>query len=403
MPATDKPRAFLFMPYIPFPVDRGTYQRVYHLFVELAKSFEIDLACLQEDPSRGMEPFAAHTRRRLAIPFANAPWQKLLPDRLLNPLPTTVQHWQVEGVADALSEFIEGQDYDRVIFIDLVLWPYIKALFPNHPSIVMDRSRVDWLFQTEELNTLSLNLRERLLRKENLRKIARLELEAYEAVAGMIVCGWDDRDFLNGKLGRSDKIFVLANGYNEVFFDAAQHPRQLTDAPSILFCGALDYSPNVDAIDWFADAIWPIIHREMPEAAWRIIGKSPDARSVRWGQLEGVDLVGEVPDVRPHYQSCWAQIVPLRIGGGTRLKIVESLGMRCPVVSTTLGAQGLDLPPEEAILLADSPQSFADAVVGVLRDADLRQSLELGGLEVVKKNYRWEQLGRKLSTYMKKL
>jgi glycosyltransferase involved in cell wall biosynthesis len=398
-----KPRAFLFMPYIPFPVDRGTYQRVYHLFVELAKSYDIDLACLQEDPERDMAPFEAHTQRRLAIPFKNAPWQKLFPDRLLNPLPTTVAHWQVDGVAQALSEFVAGQDYERVIFIDLVLWPYMKELFPEHPHIVMDRSRVDWLFQTEELNTLPLSFRERLLRKENLRKIAKLEREAYAATAGMIVCGWDDRDFLQAKLGESEKIFVLANGFNEVFFDAAQHPRQLTAAPSFLFCGALDYSPNVDAINWFAEAIWPLVHQAMPEAVWRIIGKSPDARSEAWGRLDGVDLVGEVPDVRPYYQSSWAQVVPLRIGGGTRLKIVESLGMRCPVVSTTLGAQGLDLPPEEAILLADDPQSFADALVRVLRDTDLRARLEVKGLEVVQANYRWEQLGQKLTTYMQSL
>jgi glycosyltransferase involved in cell wall biosynthesis len=267
----------------------------------------------------------------------------------------------------------------------------------------MDRSRVDWLFQTEELNTLKLNLRERLLRKENLRKIARLEREAYDAIAGMIVCGWDDRDFLQGKLGRTEKVFVLANGYNEVFFDSAEHPRQLTEAPSFLFCGALDYSPNVDGIDWFADEIWPLIHLEMPEAVWRIIGKSPDARSVRWGQLDGVDLVGEVPDVRPYYQSCWAQVVPLRIGGGTRLKIVESLGMQCPVVSTTLGAQGLDLPPGEAILLADEPQDFADGLIRLLRDADLRKGLEEKGLDVVQQNYRWEQLGQKLTEYMETL
>ncbi|MGZ0655017.1 glycosyltransferase family 4 protein [Coraliomargarita sp. W4R72] len=400
---SDKPRAFLFMPYIPFPVDRGTYQRVYHLFVELAKSYDVDLACLQEDPERDMQPFVPLTQRRLAIPFKNAPWQKLFPDRLLNPLPTTVEHWQVDGVSEALREFVAGQNYDRVIFIDLVLWPYIKELFPEHPNLVMDRSRVDWLFQTEELNTLPLTLRERLLRKENLRKIAKLEREAYAAVSGMIVCGWDDRDFLQKKLGESEKVFVLANGFNEVFFDANEHPRKLTEVPTFLFCGALDYSPNVDAINWFADEIWPLIHQVMPEIIWRIIGKSPDARSEAWGKLEGVDLVGEVPDVRPYYQSSWAQVVPLRIGGGTRLKIVESLGMRCPVVSTTLGAQGLDLPPEETILLADEPQSFADALIRVLRDSDLRQHLEVNGLKVVQENYRWEQLGQKLTTYMKSI
>jgi glycosyltransferase involved in cell wall biosynthesis len=285
----------------------------------------------------------------------------------------------------------------------LVLWPYIRELFPDHPCRIMDRSRVDWLFQTEELNTLKLSFKERLLRKENLGKIARLEREAYAALSGMIVCGWDDRKFLQEKLGRSEKVFVLANGYNAAFFDCETHPRQISEAPTILFCGALDYSPNVNAIDWFADAIWPLVHRALPEATWRIIGKSPDARAQRWASMDGVELVGEVPDVRPYYQSCWLQVVPLRIGGGTRLKIVESLGMRCPVVSTTLGAQGLDLVDEKDILLADDEASFSESVVRLLKDEAARKSMEASGLKTVRENYRWEQLGAQLNQYVMSL
>lgn len=393
----------MLMPYIPFPVDRGTYQRVYHLFVELSKSFKVDLVCLQEDASRSMEPFEPLTHRRLAIPFKNAPWQRLIPNRLFNPLPATVQHWQAEGVFEALQEFVANRVYERVIFIDLVLWPYIRKLFPNHPCCIMDRSRVDWLFQSEELNTLKLNWRERLLRKENLWKIAQLERSAYGKLAGMIVCGWDDRDFLKSKLGEADKVFVLANGYNDTFFNVDKHPRDLTSDPSILFCGALDYSPNVDAIDWFVDHIWPLVHKQMPQAQWKIIGKSPDARSRRWAQIEGVEFIGEVDDVRPYYQSSWLQVVPLRIGGGTRLKIVESLGMCCPVISTTLGAQGLDLTDGKDIVLADTESAFADAIVRVLQDPAQRSSMEQSGLAAVRENYRWEQLGVKLNHYLLKL
>ncbi len=393
----------MFMPYIPFPVDRGTYQRVFHLFVELSKAFKIDLVCLQEDASRSMEPFEPLTNRCLAIPFKNAEWQRLIPNRLLNPLPATVQHWQAEDVLAALKEFVADRVYDRVIFIDLVLWPYIQRLFPNHPCCIMDRSRVDWLFQSEELNTLKLNWRERLLRKENLWKIARLERSIYKMLAGMIVCGWDDRNFLKSKLGAADKVFVLANGYNETFFTVEEYPRNLTEEQSILFCGALDYSPNVDAIDWFADQIWPLVHERMPQARWKIIGKSPDARSRRWAKIDGVEFIGEVDDVRPYYQSSWLQVVPLRIGGGTRLKIVESLGMCCPVVSTTLGAQGLELTDGKDIVLADTETGFANAIIEILKNPEKRSSMEQSGLIAVRENYRWEQLGAKLNEYISKL
>ena len=343
------------------------------------------------------------TNRCLAIPFKNAEWQRLIPNRLLNPLPATVQHWQAEDVLAALKEFVADRVYDRVIFIDLVLWPYIQRLFPNHPCCIMDRSRVDWLFQSEELNTLKLNWRERLLRKENLWKIARLERSIYKMLAGMIVCGWDDRNFLKSKLGAADKVFVLANGYNETFFTVEEYPRNLTEEQSILFCGALDYSPNVDAIDWFADQIWPLVHERMPQARWKIIGKSPDARSRRWAKIDGVEFIGEVDDVRPYYQSSWLQVVPLRIGGGTRLKIVESLGMCCPVVSTTLGAQGLELTDGKDIVLADTETGFANAIIEILKNPEKRSSMEQSGLIAVRENYRWEQLGAKLNEYISKL
>lgn len=388
------------MPYIPYPVDRGTYQRVYHLLLELSGSFEIDLVCLQEDASRTMAPFESYTRRRLAIPFVHPPWPKLFPQRLLNPLPTTVTHWQSEWVESALAEFIQGEDYDRVLFIDLVLWPYVKKLFPDHPQRIMDRSRVDWLFQTEEYTTLDCSWKERFLRQENLFKLARLERAAYAELCGMIVCGADDRDFLEAKLGDAEKVFVLANGYNEQFFDVAAWPRQPSAVPSLLFCGALDYSPNVDAIDWFAGHIWPHIHRAMPEVIWRIVGKSPDHRAAAWAGLPGVELVGEVADVRPYYQSAWLQVVPLRIGGGTRLKIVESLGMCCPVVSTTLGAQGLNLKDNRELLLADQAEVFAAQVIHLLRSPAESASLARAGLQAVRENYCWRQLGVQLNDYM---
>jgi glycosyltransferase involved in cell wall biosynthesis len=230
-----------------------------------------------------------------------------------------------------------------------------------------------------------------------------LEREAYAALSGMIVCGLDDRAFLSKHLSDTKKVFVLPNGYNEQFFNPEAFPRMLTDHPTVLFCGALDYSPNADAINWFADEIWPLIRVRQPEVEWLIIGKSPDERAERWRRLDGVNLIGEVPDVRPYYQKSWLQVVPLRIGGGTRLKIVESLGMHTPVVSTTVGAQGLSLVDGEDIVLADTPTAFADAVLDMLNSHDRRILMEQKGARTVNENYRWEQLGVKLNHYLKNL
>lgn len=385
----------VILPYVPYPLTRGTYQRVFHLTRALGEAVAMDLFCLAE-AGEGLDQehvFTAFTRRYHAEPFQHPPWPRLFPGRLMEPLPSTVTHWRSAGILEALRRFTSEQEYAGVAFCDLVLWPYVKALFPAHPVRVMDRSRVDWLFQTEELATLRLSAKERFLRRENLWKIRRLERSAYRELAGEVVCGPDDKTFLSGKLPDVRRIHVLANGYNARYFDAAKWPRTLTAEPSVLFCGALDYTPNRDCLEWYLEEIHGSILSRISNYTFLIVGRNPQPALKRLADRPGVRLVGEVPDVRPWYQQAWLQAVPLRIGGGTRLKITESLGMRTPVVSTTLGAQGLDLKPGRDIVLADDAAGFAEAVVAVLQDPGRRQELEESGLASVRSAYTWDALG----------
>lgn len=385
------------LPYVPWPLRRGTYQRVYHLAEQLGERFEMDLFCLSseaEDVSHEAQ-FEGFCQRIKFEPFQHTDWPAFWTDRLWNPVPVTVRHWWDEKVRDSLQRFTEGKRYDVIWFCDLVLWPYVKELFPNHPTRVMDRSRVDWLFQTEELNTLKLSAMEKLKRKENLRKITRLEREVWEELALTVVCGPDDKTFLTNRGGPSDRIFVLANGANTEFFNVWAWPPQPTEYPSALFCGALDYTPNTDGLGWYFDNVHDLILKECPEFKLIMVGKNPTRAVKKYARRPGVEFVGEVEDVRPYYQKAWLQIVPLRIGGGTRLKIAEGLAMANPVVSTTLGAQGLDLEHERDLLLADGETKFAEAVLRYLGNSDLRRKHSLAGRETIHTHYTWEALGQK--------
>ena len=134
-----------------------------------------------------------------------------------------------------------------------------------------------------------------------------------------------------------------------------------------------------------------------------LVGKNPTAEVKRYAALPSVDFAGEVPDVRPFYQKAWMQIVPLRIGGGTRLKIAEGLAMANPVVSTTLGAQGLELYHDEHLLLADSPQAFADAIVRYVDDANLRHKHSAAGRSRILEIYTWSALGKRLADQLNSL
>ena len=165
---------------------------------------------------------------------------------------------------------------------------------------------------------------------------------------------------------------VIGNGVDLEFFkpDAVDDPR--ADKPTVLFCGAMEYVPNVDALNWFFEEIFDDLKKEMPELEMLIVGRSPADDVKAYDSKPGVTVTGGVPDVRPYYRRSWLQLVPLRIGGGTRLKIVESMAIGTPVLSTTIGAQGLGI------------------------NHDLRARLDSEGQKTANERFSWHHFGKKL-------
>jgi len=393
-------RILVFYPYIPYPVDRGTYQRTFHLLRALARDHEVDLLALSEGGERLEQKavFETFCRRVEFVRFEHPAWPRLFPDRLLNPLPTTILHWRLPHIAEALERFLTGQRYDLVHVCDIVMAQYFLE---RHTalSLAMDRSRVDLDFQIAQHRTMAQGLKSTLLDNENIWKLACFEKRVARRVAVEVVCGPDDETFIRRHISREVPVLVVANGVDLEYFRPDVEPKARAAEPTVLFCGAMDYSPNVDALRWFFGGIHDSLRRHVPELRVLIVGKSPVAEVRAYTARPGVTVTGGVPDVRPYYQQSWLQIVPLRIGGGTRLKIPESMAIGTPVVSTTIGAQGLDLVHGENILLADTPEAFASETARALEDASLRQRLDTAGRKTVHERLGWPRLGRQLAGY----
>ncbi len=148
------------------------------------------------------------------------------------------------------------------------------------------------------------------------------------------------------------------------------------DARTVLFQGAMDWFPNRDAVSFFADRVLPILRKRLPGVRFVVAGRNPpDEFCRRYGGIEGIEFTGEVPDLRAVIGAATVCVVPLRIGSGTRLKILEAAALAKPIVSTRVGAEGLDFEDGKEILLADEPAVFADAVFGLLNDSELRKSI----------------------------
>jgi glycosyltransferase involved in cell wall biosynthesis len=163
------------------------------------------------------------------------------------------------------------------------------------------------------------------------------------------------------------------------------------EKPLIAFVGAMDWEPNIDGAEYFCAEIWPKVRARVPNAVFRLVGRNPDRRVQRLGS-DSVEITGRVPSVVEHLWEAAAVIVPLRIGGGTRLKIYEAMAAGRAVVSTTVGAEGLDVQHGEDIVLADDPNAFAGAVIQLLTDLSVRQRYEAAAVQSAAR-HDWPAIG----------
>jgi glycosyltransferase involved in cell wall biosynthesis len=223
------------------------------------------------------------------------------------------------------------------------------------------------------------------------------KMQAYEAAAvgrfhHVIAVSEHDKKLMSAWVDAS-RITVVPTGV-----DLRQYrpdPTARCNETLVVFTGAMDWEPNIDAVEYFCAEIWPKVGAAVPNARFRIVGRNPDARVQRLASAS-VEVTGRVDSVLRHLQEASVIVVPLRIGGGTRLKIYEAMATGKAVVSTTVGAEGLDVHHGRDIILADDAAAFADSVATVLKDRQLRVRYERAA-SATASQYDWPLIGRKFT------
>ena len=176
------------------------------------------------------------------------------------------------------------------------------------------------------------------------------------------------------------------------------------ESNTLVFVGGMDWLPNEDGIIYFTKEILPLIQKEIPAVQLYVVGRNPTEKIERLGKVnKAIIVTGSVEDVRPYIAKAQVSIVPLRIGGGTRLKIYQFMAMAKPVVSTTIGAEGLTVTHGEDILLADTPDRFAREVINLLNNSKLREDIGKAGEEMVNKYYSWDKITKCFEEICKKI
>ncbi|MEO7999751.1 MAG: glycosyltransferase, partial [Gemmatimonadaceae bacterium] len=165
-----------------------------------------------------------------------------------------------------------------------------------------------------------------------------------------------------------------------------------------IFVGSMDWLPNEEGVKWFCQSVWPDVRKRIPNARFRIVGRSPSAAVLALAdEASGVEVTGSVPDVRPHLEAATAMLVPLRIGGGTRLKIFEAMGMECPVISTTIGAEGLPVTDGTHLLIADSAAQTVAACADIVSNSARASSIADNAAEFVRRHHSWTGVAQAFS------
>jgi polysaccharide biosynthesis protein PslH len=221
-------------------------------------------------------------------------------------------------------------------------------------------------------------------------KMQRYEQEMVRRFHHVIAVSEHDKKLMSAWVD-SARVSVIPTGVDTEQFHPGPKPGQ--GKPLVVFVGAMDWEPNVDAVEYFCREIWPGILARVPNAQFRIVGRNPGSR-VRRLECNSVEVTGRVPSVVDHLREAAVVVVPLRIGGGTRIKIYEAMAVGKAVVSTTVGAEGLDVHHGEDILLADAPDTFAESVATLLQDARVRGRLGSAAAELAA-NYGWPLVGAK--------
>jgi sugar transferase (PEP-CTERM/EpsH1 system associated) len=382
----------------PFPLNSGKRIRSYNLLSRLAQRHTVHYLAYGSHESESYKAMETARMHPVAVEHTLQPksgplfYLKLLAN-LLSPLPYTVTSHFTHQFADKLDELLNRQHFDVVICEWSPYAIYMEKL--SKPPSVIVAHNLEHLIWQRYYSTES-NLIKKMYIGGQYRKMLSFEKSAFEHAAGITTVSEKEAEGVRA-LSIARNVAAVDNGVDLTYFAPGHEPKK---ADSLVFVGSLDWRPNQDAVEYFIEEILPKILLKRPNAVFSAIGRNMPPHIARLGDRPGVNLVGEVDDVRPFARTASVFVVPLRIGGGTRLKILEALSMELPVVSTTVGAEGLELTNGKHLLLADSPADFADTVAKVCEDAELRKTLGKAGRQRVEERYGWDQLSIRLEQFL---
>lgn len=375
---------------LPFPLEDGWKLRTYHVIRGLAALADTTVVTFHGGEDRTVTEFRASLDYPVEV-FTVPPPPSYTLSRLLLGLVTRIPVYAWNQRSAILTRLLHTlgrrNPFDVAVAELTAMYPYLRLL-PRATHRVVDTHNIDSAVLRRYARTLPSFLRRRYAALTAY-KLERYERDVFADADLTWVCSELEQQLAQHMAPRA-RVCVVPNGVDTTSMrsiaDNGVRPRRL------MFCGRMNYHPNVDAVIYFVREILPALKRDEPGVEFWVVGHSPPRELLALAAQEpSIRVTGRVESVRDALATAAVVVVPLRAGGGTRIKILEALAMAKPVVSTSIGMEGLELTHEEDLLVADSPAAFADAIRRLLRDPARAHSMGKRGRATVQTRYEWKR------------
>ena len=392
---------------LPYPMDAGPKVRQYYMLRHLAQQHEVTLVSFTrgDDPPEAIEHLRDICHAVHPVPMHRSLWRNVraAAKGMLTGLPMVIARDEVTEMELTLRRLVQEQAFDLIHAdqLSMAWWGHLSAqlIEPLRPLTLLDEHNAIYLLARRMADTEGNPLRRAIMVREA-RAFARYEAEMCRTFDALLTVTEEDRRHLLALFPPEERD-RLAVKFTTVPIcvdpeQVSQVVHRNSGAPTILHLGTMFWPPNVHGVLWFVREVLPLVHQQVPEARFVVVGKNPPAEVQALATDPRIEVTGYVIDPMPYLEAADAFVVPLHAGGGMRVKIVDAWLWGLPMVSTPIGAEGIKVRDGENLLLAEDARDFAHATVRLLTDSELNGQLRGNGRAWVENQYAWQTVYRQV-------